>query len=98
MKFCQHAQRLRLQFGPGRPDVVSERPRNKKSGVYLDGPAGTQVDVPDDAVGIDRAMLLANGALAPLPCREHPAAPTAARVPTHSARNAATAEGEAGGG
>lgn len=70
--YCQHAHRLRFNRPPGQPDHVSTRRRNDRSGEYLDGPAGTQVTVPEDAVGFDLAFALRIGALAPLPCDAHP--------------------------
>lgn len=83
--YCQHTHRLRLQFGPGRPDIVSERPRHRRTELFTDGPAGTQIDIPDDVIGFDLPFSLTIGAVAPLPCAEHPGEPkppTPAPVPT----------------
>lgn len=72
-RYCQHTHRLRFNRPPGLPDLVSERPRQEDPPQrFLDGPAGTQVTIPDDAVGLNIASLLAIGAVAALPCAEHP--------------------------
>ncbi len=73
--YCQHTHRLRLQQGPGTPDIVSERPRNRRTELFLDGAAGTQIDIPDGLVGFDLGYALGVNAIAPLPCKEHPEAP-----------------------
>lgn len=70
--YCQHAHKLRLNMGPGVADVVSERPRHKRTGAWLDGPDGTQIAVPIGVIGFDVAAALRSGALAELPCRDHP--------------------------
>lgn len=82
--YCQHTYRLRFVV-PGQGEIVSERPRQKKTELFLDGTAGTQVDVPEGAQGFDVGFALATGAIAPLPCREHPDAP----------RGASAADGQA---
>ncbi len=50
-RYRQIAQRLRIQQGPGKPDIVSERPRDKKTGRYLDldesGISQTFVEIPE---------------------------------------------------
>lgn len=69
--YCQHTFRLRL-VRPGEPETVSERPRNRASELFTDGLAGTQVEIPDDVQGFDLDFALATGAIAPLPCAEHP--------------------------
>lgn len=70
--YCQHTHRLRLQFGPGKPDVVSERPRNRRTELFTDGPSGTQVEIPEGVVGFDLGYALGINAIAALPCDEHP--------------------------
>ena len=70
--YCQHTYRIRLQQGPGKPDIVSERPRNRRTELFLDGPSGTQVEIPDDLPGFDAGAALATNAIASLPCAEHP--------------------------
>lgn len=70
MRYRQIAHRLRIAYGPGRPDVVSERPAkvNARTGerTYLDTEAPTVVEIGDDAL-VDVATLLACGAIARLP-------------------------------
>lgn len=73
--YCQHTYRLRLQQGPGKPDIVSERPRNRRTELFLDGPAGTQIDIPDGLPGFDLGAALGINAIAALPCLEHPGDP-----------------------
>ena len=74
--YRQITHRLRLQMGPGKPDVTSERPRQKKTGIYLDiGPDGrstTTVDIPADALA-DVPGLLRVGAIEALPPEPAPA-------------------------
>lgn len=69
-QYRQIAHRLRLQMGPGRPDIVSERPRVTRTGKYLDlgadGKSTTTIDVPDDAQP-SAERLLNMGAIEPLP-------------------------------
>lgn len=69
-QYRQIAHRLRFQMGPGRPDLESERPRQKRTGVYLDldeqGRSTTLVDIPADA-RVDVGGLLAVGAIEALP-------------------------------
>ncbi len=86
--YCQHAHKLRINRPPGVADLVSERPRHKKTSVFLDGAAGTQVEIPPDALGFDLGAALRSGAIAPLPCPEHPG--------EHSARNGAAGVGDDG--
>lgn len=88
--YCQHAHKLRINRPPGIPDHVSERPRNRKTGQFLDGAAGTQVEMPADARGFDLGAALRSGAIAPLPCPEHPGEPPAVED-GRSARNGAAA-------
>lgn len=68
-RYRQIAQRLRLQMGPGRPDIVSERPRHK-SGRYLDldddGQSTTVIDIPADTLA-DIPALLRQGAIQEMP-------------------------------
>lgn len=66
-QYQQITHRLRWSNGPGKGDTVSERPRDRSTREFLDGPAGTIVDIPEDAIGVDVAMLLRTGAIAPLP-------------------------------
>lgn len=72
-QYRQIAHRLRFQMGPGRPDLESERPRQKRTGVYLDldeqGRSTTLVDIPADA-RVDVGGLLAVGAIEALPAPE----------------------------
>lgn len=91
--FCQHAHRLRINRPPGVEDLVSERPRNRKTGQFLDGAAGTQVEIPSDVQGFNLGAALAAGAISPLPCPAHPGEPEAS---ARSARNAATGVGDDG--
>jgi len=78
-QYRQIAHRLRFQMGPGKPDLESERPRQKKTGVFLDldeqGRSTTLVDIPADARA-DIGGLIAAGALEALP---EPVAPESAR-------------------
>ena len=60
--YCQHAHRLRINRPPGVEDLVSERPRNRKTGQFLDGAAGTQVEIPSDVQGFNLGAALAAGA------------------------------------
>lgn len=62
-QYQQLTHRLRFNMGPGRPDIVSERPMNRKR-EFLDGEEGTVVEIPAGAVGVDVAMLLRTGAIA----------------------------------
>lgn len=90
MEYCQHAHKLRINRPPGVEDLVSERPRNRKTGQFLDGADGTRVELPADAVRFDVGMALRTGAVAPLPCPAHPG-----EQPSddgRSARNAAAGE------
>ena len=54
---------------------MSERPRNRRTELFLDGAAGTQIDIPDALVGFDLGYALGVNAIAQLPCKEHPEAP-----------------------
>lgn len=94
--YCQHTYRIRLQQGPGKPDIVSERPRNRRTELFLDGPAGTQIDIPDGLPGFDLGAALSVNAIAPLPCAEHPGA-TAPDAPAPAAKPAAGLKGASGG-
>ncbi len=53
-RYRQIAQRLRIQQGTGKPDIVSERPRDKKTGRYLDldddGQSTTAIEIPDELI------------------------------------------------
>lgn len=80
--YCQHVHRMRFNRPPGQPDLVSERPRADDDGAFLDGKEGTTVIVPDDAVGFNVALALATGALAEIPCPDHPEGRK--RQPAHS--------------
>lgn len=64
MKYRQIAHRLRVQLGRGNPDWVSERPRNARTGRYLDlddqGRSTTIVEPPE---GAHIEQLLRAGAL-----------------------------------
>jgi hypothetical protein len=62
--YCQHTYRLRLQQGPGKPDIVSERPRNRRTELFTDGPAGTQVEIPDDLAGFNLGAAIDINAIA----------------------------------
>ena len=68
--YRQVAHRLRFQMGPGRPDIESERPRQRKTGVFQDldeqGRSTTLVDIPSDA-RVDIGALLSAGAVEALP-------------------------------
>lgn len=63
MKYRQIAHKLRVQMGRGHPDWESERPRNKRTGKYLDldeqGRSTTIVEPPGPHV----ANLLRSGAI-----------------------------------
>lgn len=75
--YRQVAHRLRFQMGPGRPDIESERPRQRKTGVFQDldaqGRSTTLVDIPADA-RVDIGALLAAGAIESLPPEPAPEA------------------------
>lgn len=74
MKYRQITHRLRVQRGPGRPDFVSERPRDPKSGKYLDdGPPLIEFDA---HCQVDVESLIRSGALAREP---EPTAPAKAK-------------------
>lgn len=60
--YRQIAHRLRIQRGPGRPDLVSERPRNK-SGRYLDSAAEPTLVTFDSYCQVDVDSLLRNGGI-----------------------------------
>ena len=94
--YCQHTYRIRLQQGPGKPDIVSERPRTRRTELFTDGPAGTQVEIPDNVTGFDLGAALAINAIAELPCSEHPSA-TATDAPAPAAKPAAGPKGGSGG-
>lgn len=70
MIYRQIAHRLRLDMGPGNADVVSERPRRKRDGVYLDldddGQSTTRLEIPDGA-RVNVAELLRIGAIEEVP-------------------------------
>lgn len=70
MIYRQIAHRLRLQMPPGTPHIESERPRDKKSGRYMDlGPDGlstTRIEIPDGAL-VDVDRLVRQGAIEPVP-------------------------------
>ena len=66
MKYRQISHRLRWSNGPGLGDTVSERPRDKSTREYLDMPAGTVVDISEDAP-VDVRSLLMIGAIEMLP-------------------------------
>lgn len=93
--YCQHTYRIRLQQGPGKPDIVSERPRNRRTELFLDGPAGTQVEIPEGLPGFDVGAALGVNAIAALPCAEHPGEP--APVIGATAVKAAGLKGGSGG-
>lgn len=94
--YCQHTHRLRLQFGPGKPDVVSERPRNRRTELFTDGPSGTQVEIPEGVVGFDPGYALGINAIASLPCAEHPGEPSTGVEPP-SPKVTAAQKGGSGG-
>lgn len=67
--YIQIAHRLRIQRGPGKPDTVSERPREQKTGRYTDTDAPTLIALhKGDLADVD--SLLALGAI-----EEQPVAP-----------------------
>lgn len=70
MIYRQIAHRLRLQMGPGKPDIVSERPRQKKTGRYLDldqdGLSTTRIEIPEGAL-VDVDQLVRIGAIEAVP-------------------------------
>lgn len=73
-KYKQLTHRLRISR-PGKPDRVSERPRNQ-AGEFTDGEAGTTVELLEgDAV--DVAFLVQVGAVEPLLKRQERALETA---------------------
>lgn len=78
-QYRQIAHRLRFQMGPGVPDVESERPRQRKTGVFQDldeqGRSTTIVAIPAGA-RVDIGALLAAGAIEALP---EPVVPEPAR-------------------
>lgn len=73
-QYRQIAHRLRVQRGPGRPDLVSERPRrgSKKQGWgdYLDSPEHPTLVEFDEYCQVDIPALLRQGAIAPREPRE----------------------------
>ncbi len=73
-RYWQLSHRLRIARGPGVPDRVSERPRDRDSGRYLDYESPTVVEF---EVGdlVDVPSLLAIGAIAPADA-PHPSPPT----------------------
>lgn len=60
--FRQITHRLRVQRGPGRPHLESERPRDEKSGRFLDDDDPTIVTF-DEHCQVDVDSLLAIGAI-----------------------------------
>jgi hypothetical protein len=94
--YCQHTYRLRLQQGPGKPDIVSERPRNRRTELFTDGPAGTQVEIPDDLAGFNLGAAIDINAIAHLPCAEHPGVPSP-EVVAPAAKPSAAQKGGSGG-
>ena len=68
--YVQIAHRLRIQRGPGKPDNVSERPREQKTGRYTDSDAPTLITFHRGDLA-DVESLLANGAI-----EEQPAVPS----------------------
>lgn len=77
MIYCQHVYRLRL-VRPGIGEQLSQRKRDRGSQAFLDGLGGTQVEIHGDETGFDIAYALRIGALAELPCLDHPGEPIAA--------------------
>lgn len=63
--YRQFTQRLRIQRGPGNPDLVSERPRDQKSRNYLDSDAKPTLITLSEGDLADVPALLASGAIAP---------------------------------
>lgn len=67
--FRQLSARLRVQRGPGRPDLVSERPRERRAdgsaGRYLDSPEQPTLITFDEYCQVDVEALLRIGAIAP---------------------------------
>lgn len=63
--YRQLAHKLRIQRGPGRPDLVSKRPRNKRTKRYLDD--GKTFITFDEHCQADVAKLLRIGAIERLP-------------------------------
>lgn len=64
--YRQVAGKLRFQRGPGRPDKVSERPRDPRTRAYTDDDAPTIVTLDEHDVA-DVPALLALGTLMRLP-------------------------------
>ena len=62
--YRQIAHRLRVQRGPGRPDLVSERPRHKDSGRVLDSDEKPTLISFDEYCLIDLDGLVRLGAIA----------------------------------
>ena len=86
MIYRQVSRKLRWSLGPGLGERVSERPRDKKTGAFLDADTPTLVEIGDAdiAAGVDVDALLRIGAIEMLPAEDG-----------RSARNVA---GEGGGG
>lgn len=67
--YRQITHKLRLQYGPGKPDIVSERPsRRNREGrrVYTDSDDNpTLVELTGAEVGCDVEMLIAQNAIQP---------------------------------
>lgn len=76
--YLQHTHRLRRSY-PGRPDVVSERPRHKRTGQFLDADNPTTVTFTGEEVNVDIDFLLRIGAIAPLPAQPAPPEPPAGK-------------------
>lgn len=73
--YIQIARKLRLQYGPGKPDIVSERPtRNTDTGrVYTDSEDNpTLVTLTGEEVGLNVELLIRSGGIIPRP-RHKPA-------------------------
>ena len=95
MKYQQLTHRLRFNMGPGTPDVVSERPMNRKR-EFLDGEEGTVVEIPAGAIGVDVAMLLRTGAIAVIPDVADSLTPTLSQGERERGQGSAAKESDGG--
>lgn len=76
--YRQIVHRLRLEYGPGTPHRQSERPRNKRTGVFLDSDdEPTLVELTGTEININVDMLIAAGGLVPVPAPKPVSEPTA---------------------
>lgn len=81
MFYRQLAYKLRIGYGPGKPEIISTRPITgdiKGDYRFTDDDNPTLVDLTGEEVGLDLDMLLRNGSIAPWD-GETPEKPAAAK-------------------